>query len=70
VKPGKTLFLEEPDMHTVETLDRTGWHDVSMRVLPVVAPRGSRASGRSVGDDPKKLFVGPMTIGVVAQRSS
>jgi SAM-dependent methyltransferase len=129
VKPGKTLFLEEPDIHTVETLDRTGWHDVSMRVLPVVASRGSKADwarhlpyrvselglenvradaeipyfhggsdladfwkmswtrvrdgvaadGGDVSqwdrelaelDDPKRLFVGPMTLGVVAQRSS
>ena len=42
VKPGGLLFLEEPDTNPVSTLDRTGWHDVSMRVFPIIAQRGSK----------------------------
>jgi len=42
LKPGGTLFLEEADSHPVETLDRTGWHDVSARVFPIIALRGSK----------------------------
>src|SRR5262249_49934188 len=42
VKPGGVLFLEEPDTNPVSTLDRTGWHDVSMRVFPIIALRGSK----------------------------
>ena len=41
LKPGGTLFLEEPDVLPVAALDRTGWHDVSMRIFPVIAARGS-----------------------------
>jgi SAM-dependent methyltransferase len=42
LKPGGTLFLEEADANPVETLDRTGWHDLSGRVFPVIALRGSK----------------------------
>jgi SAM-dependent methyltransferase len=41
LKPGGTLFLEEPDCLPVEALDRTGFHDVSMRVFAVAPQRGS-----------------------------
>jgi SAM-dependent methyltransferase len=41
LKPGGTLFLEEPDGHNVHTLDRTGWHDVTERIFPIVMARGS-----------------------------
>jgi len=41
LKPGGTLFLEEPDIFPVVGLDRTGWHDVMMRAFDIVASRGS-----------------------------
>jgi SAM-dependent methyltransferase len=41
LRPGGTLFLEEPDSVSTEHLDRTGFHDVSMRVFHVVMRRGS-----------------------------
>lgn len=41
LKPGGTLFLEEPDGHPVRTLDRTPWRDLCERVFKVVASRGS-----------------------------
>ena len=41
LKPGGTLFLEEPDGLPVDALDRTGWHDVTQRVFPIVMARGS-----------------------------
>jgi hypothetical protein len=43
LKPGGTLFLEERDSHPIETLDRTSWHDLSGRVFPIIAQRGSKA---------------------------
>jgi len=42
LKPGGTLFLEEADVNPIETLDRTGWRDVSRRVFQVIAARGSK----------------------------
>jgi 2-polyprenyl-3-methyl-5-hydroxy-6-metoxy-1,4-benzoquinol methylase len=33
LKPGGTLFVEEADANPIETLDRTGWRDVSRRVF-------------------------------------
>lgn len=127
LKPGGTLFLEEPDGYPVLGLDRTGWHDVTMRVYEVIRPRGSHAewardlpyklmslgladvraesefpyfhggselaefwkiswarvrdgvaaAGGDVApwdrelaelDDPNKLFVAPMTLGVIAYK--
>jgi SAM-dependent methyltransferase len=127
LKPGGTLFLEEADCNPVETLDRTGWRDVSRRVFPIIAVRGSKvdwardlpytlvqlglrqlraeaehpyffggsdlaefwkiswkrvrdgvaAAGGDVAewdrelaelDDPARLFVGPMTVSVIANR--
>ena len=41
LKPGGTLFLEEPDVLPVRTLDRTPWHDLCERVFDVVGRRGS-----------------------------
>ena len=41
LKPGGTLFIEESDGHPIQTLDRTPWRDVSMRVLGVIKPRGT-----------------------------
>jgi SAM-dependent methyltransferase len=41
LKPNGTLFLEEPDSLPVQALDRSGFHDVSMRVFEVVTRRGS-----------------------------
>jgi SAM-dependent methyltransferase len=41
LKPGGTLFLEEPDGHPVRTLDRTPWRDLCERVYDIVARRGS-----------------------------
>lgn len=41
LKPGGTLFLEEADANSVRTLDRTGWHDLTMRVFDQIVPRGS-----------------------------
>ena len=41
LKPGGTLFLEEPDGNPVRTLDRTPWRDLCDRVFEVIAPRGS-----------------------------
>jgi len=129
LKPGGTLFLEEADSNPVETLDRTGWHDVSRRVFPILALRGSKvdwardlpylvaqrglqglraeaehpyffgasdlaefwkiswrrvrdgvaASGGDVTewdrelaelDDPTRLFVGPMTVSVIASKNA
>ena len=127
LRPGGTLFVEEADANPVETLDRTGWRDVSRRVFPIIAQRGSRvdwarelpylvvqlglhhlraeaehsyffggselaefwtiswkrvrdgvaASGADVADwdrelaeldDPARLFVGPMTVSVLANK--
>jgi SAM-dependent methyltransferase len=129
LKPGGTLFVEESDSHPIETLDGTGWRDVSRRVFPIIALRGSKvdwardlpylvaqlglrrlraeaehqyffggselaefwkiswkrvrdgvaASGGDVADwdrelseldDPAKLFVGPMTVSVIANKST
>jgi SAM-dependent methyltransferase len=129
LKPGGCLFLEEADGNPVETLDRTGWGDVSRRVFPVIAQRGSKvdwardlpyvfvqlgleglraeaeypyffggselaefwkiswkrvrdgvaAAGGDVTewdrelaelDDPSRLFVGPMTVSVIANKSA
>ncbi len=51
LRPGGTLFLEEPDLLPVEALERTGWHDVTMRVLEVVRQRGTHAHwGRELPD--------------------
>jgi SAM-dependent methyltransferase len=125
LKPGGTLFVEEADVNPIETLDRTGWRDVSRRVFPIIALRGSKvdwarelpyrvvqlglqrvraeaeysyfvggsglaefwkiswkrvrdgveAAGADVAgwdrelaelDDPARLFVGPMTVSVIA----
>lgn len=41
LKPGGTLFLEEPDGHSIDTLDATEWHDVTMRVFGIIEQRGS-----------------------------
>ena len=41
--PGGTLFLEEPDALPVMTIDRSGWHDLSMRVFEIIAQRGSKS---------------------------
>jgi SAM-dependent methyltransferase len=127
LKPGGTLFVEEADANPIETLDRTGWRDVSRRVFPIIALRGSQvdwardlpylvaqlglhrvraaaehpyffggsdlaefwkiswkrvrdgveAAGGDVAgwdrelaelDDPAKLFVGPMTVSVIANK--
>ncbi len=127
LKPGGTLFLEEADVHPIDTLDHTGWRDVSRRVFPIIARRGSKVdwardlpyllvrlgleglraeaehpyffggselsefwkiswrrvrdgvaeSGDDVAawdrdlaelDDPTKLFVGPMTVSVIASK--
>lgn len=127
LKPGGTLFLEEPDGFPVIGLDRTGWHDVTVRVFEIIMPRGSNvewarnlpyklmslgladvraesefpyfhggselaefwkiswdrvrnevaAAGGDVTqwdrdlaelDDPNKLFVAPMTLGVIARK--
>jgi SAM-dependent methyltransferase len=129
LKPGGTLFLEEADANPVETLDRTGWRDVSRRVFPIIALHGSKvdwardlpylvvqlglrcmraeaeysyffggsgqaefwkiswkrvrdsveAAGGDVTDwdrelaeldDPTRLFVGPMTVSVIANKSA
>ncbi len=128
LKPGGTLFLEEADVNPIETLDHTGWRDVSRRVFPIIAQRGSKVdwardqpyllvrlgledlraeaehpyffggsalaefwtiswrrvrdgvaeAGGDVAawdrdlaelDDPMKLFVGPMTVSVIATKS-
>jgi len=124
---GGTLFLEEPDVISVRTLDRTGFRTLSLRVFDVIRQRGSdpdwahdlpfkmaslglgnvraegetpyfhggselaefwriswarvrdavAASGVDVSqwnlelaelDDPARLFVGPMTLAVMATR--
>ena len=39
--PGGTLFLEEPDVISVRTLDRTGFRTLSLRVFEIVQQRGS-----------------------------
>jgi SAM-dependent methyltransferase len=129
LKPGGTLFVEEADAHPIETLDRTGWREVSRRVFPIIARRGSKvdwarelpylvaqlgfrqvraeaeypyfhggsglaefwkiswkrvrdgvaAAGADVAgwdrelaelDDPERLFVGPMTVSVIANKPS
>src|SRR5262245_18941001 len=126
---GWNALLEEADSNPVETLDRTGWHDVSRRVFPILALRGSKvdwardlpylvaqrglqglraeaehpyffgasdlaefwkiswrrvrdgvaASGGDVTewdrelaelDDPTRLFVGPMTVSVIASKNA
>jgi 2-polyprenyl-3-methyl-5-hydroxy-6-metoxy-1,4-benzoquinol methylase len=41
LKPGGMLFLEEPDGHSVDTLDTSAWHDLTMRVLDIIDRRGS-----------------------------
>jgi len=41
LKPGGTLFLEEPDGHSIETLDDTEWHHLTMRVFNIIERRGS-----------------------------
>ena len=41
LKPGGTLFLEEPDGHCIDTLDTTAWHDLTMRVFGIIDRRGS-----------------------------
>lgn len=41
LKPGGTLFLEEPDGHSIDTLDKTPWHDLTMRVFDIIDRRGS-----------------------------
>jgi SAM-dependent methyltransferase len=41
LKPGGTLFLEEPDGHSIATLDATEWHDLTMRVFGIIERRGS-----------------------------
>ena len=41
LKPGGTLFLEEPDGHAIDTLDTTAWHDLTMRVFGIIDGRGS-----------------------------
>ena len=127
LKPGGILFLEEPDGYPVILLDRTGWGDLTRRILELVKHRGSdggwarhlpyeiaplgfgdvrvegetpyfhgrselaefwkiswtrvrdgvAATGADVSqwdrelaelDDPGKLFVGPMTLGVIATK--
>ena len=41
LKPGGTLFLEEPDGHSIDTLDDSEWHDLTMRVFDIIDQRGS-----------------------------
>lgn len=41
LKPGGTLFLEEPDGGSVDALDDSPWHDLTMRVFYVIERRGS-----------------------------
>ena len=41
LKAGGTLFLEEPDGHSIDTLDKGPWHDLTMRVLDIIDGRGS-----------------------------
>ena len=41
LKPGGTLFLEEPDGHAIDTLDESEWHDLTMRVFDIIDRRGS-----------------------------
>ena len=41
LKPGGTLFLEEPDGHAIDTLDTTAWHNLTMRVFDLIDARGS-----------------------------
>jgi SAM-dependent methyltransferase len=41
LRPGGTLFLEEPDGHAIETLDDTPWHDLTMRVFSIIEQRSS-----------------------------
>jgi len=41
LKPGGTLFLEEPDGHSIETLDNGAWRDLTMRVFDIIERRGS-----------------------------
>jgi ubiquinone/menaquinone biosynthesis C-methylase UbiE len=41
LKPGGTLFLEEPDGHSIDTLDNSAWHDLTMRIFDIIDRRGS-----------------------------
>jgi SAM-dependent methyltransferase len=41
LRPGGTLFLEEPDGQSVDTLDTSAWHDLTMRVFGIIEGRGS-----------------------------
>ena|SRR5690242_14729755 len=128
LKPGGTLFVEEPDGHPVRTLDQTPWRDLCERVFDVVERRGSNpdwahdlpykmatlglgdvraeavtpyfhgrsglaefwkiswslvrdgvaSAGKNVSqwdrelaalDDPSLIFVGPMTVAVIARKT-
>jgi SAM-dependent methyltransferase len=53
LRPGGRLFVEDSDALPAESLDRTPWHDVTMRVLRVVEPRGTHP--RWARDVPFKL---------------
>src|SRR5262249_29504858 len=127
LKPGGILFVEEADGLPLRAIDRTAWHDLSMRVYDIIMARGSKVdwagdlpykvaplglaevraeaefsyfyggseldefwkiswmrvrdgvavSGADVTqwdrelaelDDPSQLFVGPMTVSVIAKR--
>jgi SAM-dependent methyltransferase len=51
LKPGGTLFLEEPDAHPMLTLGPLGWRDLAARVFEVMWRHGSHAEwARDVPD--------------------
>lgn len=41
LRPGGVLFLEEADALPLRMLDRTGFRAASLKVFPVIAPRGA-----------------------------
>lgn len=41
LKRGGTLFLEEPDGHSIDTLDTSAWHDLTTRIFGIIDRRGS-----------------------------